>query len=70
MNNIVRVMAPVVVLALGAGGYELLDLNKPRPEEKAPAARAVGVFVTPVRQATVDLQVRTAGDEITAPVAG
>ncbi|HKI74899.1 MAG TPA: efflux RND transporter periplasmic adaptor subunit [Pseudomonadales bacterium] len=61
MKNLVKYLAPIVVIGLGVGGFVLLQANKPKPEEKQETARAVSVFVDKVQQSNVDLKVTTSG---------
>jgi len=70
-------MAPVLVVALGAGIYATLQWAKPEPEKKEDPPRPLSVFVEPVEQTNIALTVETSGEvrartevDIVAQVAG
>jgi len=62
LNNAIKIIAPVIVLAGGMGAYFALDWAKPEPEKKVEEPRALSVFVEGVEKADTDLQVRTEGE--------
>ncbi len=62
LNNVIKMIAPVIVLAGGLGAFFALDWAKPEPEKKEEASRALSVFVKHVEIADTDLQVRTEGE--------
>jgi RND family efflux transporter MFP subunit len=62
LNNAIKVIAPVIVLAVGIGIYLTLDWAKPEPEKKVEEPRALSVFVQNVQRADTDLQVNTEGE--------
>lgn len=62
MNKFKKYTAPILVLALGFGGYMLLLAIKPEPEKREQAARPVTVFVEKVSSSTVQLDVVTEGE--------
>jgi RND family efflux transporter MFP subunit len=53
---------PIVIIAAGLGAYQLLADLKPDPPKSDEARRAIGVFVEPVRYASVDTSVTTQGE--------
>lgn len=53
-------MAPVLVIALGAGIYAALHWAKPEPEKKEDPVRPLSVFIEPVEQKNILLTVETA----------
>lgn len=55
-------MAPVLVIALGAGIYAALHWAKPEPEKKEDPVRPLSVFIEPVEQKNILLTVETSGD--------
>jgi len=55
-------MAPVLVVALGAGIYATLQWAKPDPEKKEDPPRPLSVFVEPVEQTNIALTVETSGE--------
>jgi RND family efflux transporter MFP subunit len=62
VNKFKKYTAPILVLALGFGGYMLLLAIKPEPEKREQAARPVTVFVEKVSSSTVQLDVVTEGE--------
>lgn len=70
-------MAPVLVVALGAGIYATLHWSKPEPEKKEDPPRPLSVFVEPAEQTNIALSVETSGEvrartevDIVAQIAG
>ena len=77
MKKFFPILAPLAVLASGAGIYALLHWSKPEPEKKQEPARPLSVFVEPVEQTNISLTVETSGEvrprtriDIIAQVAG
>lgn len=61
-DTLIKIAAPLLVLALGAGGYALLQANKPAPEKRDQGPRPVTVFVESVESGQVNLEVSTQGE--------
>jgi RND family efflux transporter MFP subunit len=61
-QNIVRFLAPVVVLVCAIGGYALLQVSKPEPEKNEKPLRLISVYTDSVKQENVSLKVVTQGD--------
>jgi RND family efflux transporter MFP subunit len=77
VKKLVSVLAPVVVIAMGAGVYGLLEWAKPDPEKKLEAPRPLSVYVEHVERTNVALNVETSGEvrarteiDIVAQIAG
>ena len=77
MNKLATFLAPVVVIALGAGVYATLHWAKPEPDKKEELPRPLSVFVEPVVQMNIALTVETSGEvrartevDIVAQIAG
>lgn len=77
MNKLTTFLAPLLVMALGAGVFATLHWAKPEPEKKEELPRPLSVFVEPVEQTNVALTVETSGEvrartevDIVAQVAG
>jgi RND family efflux transporter MFP subunit len=75
--KIVRVLAPLVVLLAAGGAYALLQASRPEPEKNEQGPRPTSVYVAPVEQQPVSLQVTARGDvrarteiDLTAQVGG
>ena len=62
MNKVIKIIAPVIVVAAGIGTYIALDWAKPEPEKKTDQVRALSVFVERVAGADTDLLVRSEGE--------
>lgn len=52
----------MLVIALGVGGYSLLQLSKPGPEKKEKIVRALSVFVEPAQRTSAILAVHAEGE--------
>jgi RND family efflux transporter MFP subunit len=61
-QNMVRFLAPVVVIACAAGGYALLQVSKPEPEKNKKPLRLISVYTDSVKQENVSLKVVTQGN--------
>jgi len=59
MNRIVKILAPVAVLAGGAAVVALLSMTKPEPEKKDEVSQAPSLFVEAVKRQQVTLKVVT-----------
>jgi RND family efflux transporter MFP subunit len=62
MPRLSSIVAPVLIIAAGAGAYGLLHLFKPPPEQSDRAPRAISARTVPVTQEDVTLQVTTQGE--------
>jgi RND family efflux transporter MFP subunit len=60
--SIRRLLAPVLVIAGGAGIYALLHATKPEPEKSNEEPRPTSVYTSPVQQSDEVLQVTTQGE--------
>lgn len=61
-QTIKKILAPLGVLVLGVGLFALLQVSKPEPEKKEKEVRALSVFVEPVLNSDVTLNVHTQGE--------
>ncbi|MFK7958346.1 MAG: efflux RND transporter periplasmic adaptor subunit [Lysobacterales bacterium] len=62
MNKIIKVAAPIVVLAVGVVGVQAMIASKPEPEKTEDTQRLVSLFVDQVRENTVQLSVQSQGE--------
>ncbi len=62
MNKILRILAPVAVIAAGVGIVAAMHAVKPEPEQNEEGPRPVSLFVDPVRREAVTLEVHTGGE--------
>lgn len=62
MNLVLKIAAPLVIIAMSAGAFVLLDIAKPEPEKKAEPPRPLSVYIQPAEQSTVALRVNTGGE--------
>ncbi len=62
MKKILRVLAPLLVLAVGFGTVQAMIAAKAPPEKKEETQRLVSLQIEEVRAATVTLSVRTEGE--------
>lgn len=62
MRKILKVVAPVLVLAAGVGSVMVLAAAKEAPEKKEDVARPISLYVDEVRAENVVLSVRTQGE--------
>ncbi|WP_025895748.1 efflux RND transporter periplasmic adaptor subunit [Kordiimonas gwangyangensis] len=62
MRKILKVVAPVLVLAAGVGSVMVLAAAKEAPEKKEEAARPISLYVDEVRSESVVLSVQTQGE--------
>lgn len=77
MNKLLRIAAPVVVIAIGVGTFAALHALRPAPDRDEEPPRPVSVFVEAVQRADMRLDVTTFGEvrartevELAAQVAG
>lgn len=63
--KIIKIVAPIVVLAASAGGFIALNKTAPEPAKEVVEERPVSLFVESVNKQNVALDVRTQG-EVTA----
>ncbi len=56
------VVAPILVLIAGLGGYLLLQFSKPEPEKNDKEPRPISVYTESVKQRTLSLELVTQGD--------
>ncbi|MBN7797487.1 efflux RND transporter periplasmic adaptor subunit [Parahaliea mediterranea] len=61
-KTIIRVLAPLLVIAGGVGVSVLLHATKPQPEKSGDKARPVSVYTAPVQRQDVVLEVFTQGE--------
>ena len=59
MKLIIKILLPLLVIAVGAGAAYLLEKHKPEPEKKQEASQAPSIFVAPVKLRDVRLTVST-----------
>ncbi len=62
MKKFLRIIAPLVVLAVGFGVVQAMIATKPAPEKKEETQRLVSLYVDPVREELVTLGVQTQGE--------
>ncbi len=62
MNKILKVAAPILVLAAGLGSCTVLGNTKPEPEKKETTARPIALRVDEIQSETVVLSVNTQGE--------
>ncbi|WP_262690312.1 efflux RND transporter periplasmic adaptor subunit [Kordiimonas aestuarii] len=62
MRKILKLVAPVLVLAAGVGSVMVLAAAKEAPEKKEEVARPISLYVDEVRAENVVLSVRTQGE--------
>jgi len=62
VRKILKIVAPVLVLAAGIGAVKVLGAAKEAPEKKEEAPRAISLHVENVRAEQVRLSVRTQGE--------
>ncbi|PLW69967.1 efflux RND transporter periplasmic adaptor subunit [Pseudohalioglobus lutimaris] len=61
-NRLVKVVAPLVVIAASAGAYALLQASRPEPEKNDEPLRAAAVYTSPVMREQGTLEVVTQGE--------
>ncbi|MEP1594927.1 MAG: efflux RND transporter periplasmic adaptor subunit, partial [Halieaceae bacterium] len=59
---VTRIVAPVLVVAIGVGLYMLLHATKPEPEKSTEGPRTLSVYTEIARADRVTLKVSTQGD--------
>ncbi len=77
LSKLLTILAPLLVILIGAGIFATLHWAKPEPEKKVDTPRPLSVFVKPVEQTNIALTVETSGEvraktemEIVAQIAG
>lgn len=61
-KKLVRILAPVLVIAASAGAYALLQATRPEPEKNAEGPRPTSVYTAAVSQQATALEVFTQGE--------
>ncbi|TDG14744.1 efflux RND transporter periplasmic adaptor subunit [Seongchinamella unica] len=61
-KKLVKILAPVVVIAVSAGAYALLQATRPEPEKNSDGPRPTSVYTTGVSQQATALEVITQGE--------
>lgn len=61
-KKLVKILAPVVVIAVSAGAYALLQATRPEPEKNTEGPRPTSVYTAPVSQQATALEVITQGE--------
>ena len=61
-NKLLKVVAPVVVIAISAGAYALLQATRPEPEKNNDGPRPTSVYTAIVEQKDTALKVITQGE--------
>ena len=62
MNLVLKIVAPIALVAFGVGAFFFLDFAKPEPEKKTEPPRALSVYVSPAEQSSIALRVSTGGE--------
>ncbi len=62
MKKIIKISAPIAVLALGVVGVQAMIASKPEPEKTEDTQRLVSLFVDHVREDTVQLSIQSQGE--------
>lgn len=61
-NRLIKVVAPLLVVAASAAAYALLQVSRPEPEKNEDVLRAAAVYTTPVIHESGALEVVTQGE--------
>ena len=61
-TRLVKIIAPIAVLALSAGAYALLQASRPEPEKNEDGPRPISVYTAIVNQQSTTLTVVTQGE--------
>ena len=61
-NKLLKVIAPVLVIAISAGAYALLQATRPKPEKNDDGPRPISVYTASVAQKDTVLEVITQGE--------
>ena len=61
-KKLVKILAPIVVIAASAGAYTLLQATRPEPEKNAEGPRPTSVYTATVSQQATALEVITQGE--------
>ena len=62
MKKILKIVAPLLVVAAAIGVVQAMMATRPEPEKKEETQRLVSLYVEPVREELVTLAVRTQGE--------
>ena len=62
MKKLLKILAPVLVLAVSIGIVQALSAAKPEPEKKEEAQRLISLYVDEVKTDTVTISVQTQGE--------
>lgn len=62
MRKILKLFAPILVIGAAIGGYVLLQVTKPEPEQKDDGPRPVSLFVETAKSEDLRLTVSTQGE--------
>lgn len=62
LKNVLKYLAPILVIAGSVGVFALLHVSRPEPEKNEDPARPTTVYVTPVTEASTALEVFTQGE--------
>ena len=62
MNKLLKISAPVIVLAVSIGVVQVLSAAKPTPEKKEDSQRLLSLYVDEVKSEVVTLSVQTQGE--------
>ncbi|RLQ21889.1 efflux RND transporter periplasmic adaptor subunit [Seongchinamella sediminis] len=61
-RKLVKILAPVIVIAASAGAYALLQVTRPEPEKNTEGPRPTSVYTAAVSQQATALEVITQGE--------
>lgn len=61
-NRLVKIVAPLAVIAASVGAYALLQASRPEPEKNDEPPRAAAVYTAPVMRESGSLEVVTQGE--------
>ena len=62
MKKLLKVIAPVLVLAVSIGVVQALSAAKPAPEKKEDSQRLISLYVDEVKSDTVTISVHSQGE--------
>lgn len=62
MKKLLKIIAPVLVLAVSIGVVQALNAAKPAPEKKQESQRLISLYVDEVKSETVTISVQTQGE--------
>ncbi len=61
-SKLVKIVAPLAVIAVSAGAFALLQASRPEPEQNEEGPRPTTVYTAPVQQQSASLEVITQGE--------